>query len=239
MTPTDQKCAESSTYWHVFYYRPPGKFRFTHLGEIIKMLCQELDIYILYIYMTFLIIDMDFLYQFNLGLITPLFMKSFKKNVFLNFQKLPGLWLVGEVDNHVVIYGCKVTEGFSAFQRRSCLLCSHHGIIMKFSGVITNDRSDVHAKGQGQRSKVKVTEVKSQLSHFQTITPVSFHRWWWNDAQTWCCVGEVPYWFPRSWVKFQGHRAKKKKIDFDPNWSLPDCPIAFQGRLSNFKVTGL
>ena len=36
-------------------------------------------------------------------------------------------------------------------------LCSHHRIIMKFSGVITNDKSDVHAKGQGQRSKVKVT----------------------------------------------------------------------------------
>ena len=30
-------------------------------------------------------------------------------------------------------------------------LCSHHRIIMKFSGVITNDRSDVYAKGQGQR----------------------------------------------------------------------------------------
>ena len=28
--------------------------------------------------------------------------------------------------------------------------CSHHCIIMKFSGVITNGRSDVHAKGQGQ-----------------------------------------------------------------------------------------
>ena len=40
-------------------------------------------------------------------------------------------------------------------------LCSHHRIIMKFSGVITNDKSDVHAKGQGQRSKVKVTEVKT------------------------------------------------------------------------------
>ena len=39
-------------------------------------------------------------------------------------------------------------------------LCSHHHIIMKFSGVITIDRSDVHAKGQGQSSKVKVTEVK-------------------------------------------------------------------------------
>ena len=36
-------------------------------------------------------------------------------------------------------------------------LCSHHRIIMKFSGVITLDQSRVHAKGQGQRSKVKVT----------------------------------------------------------------------------------
>ena len=52
--PTDQKCVESSTYWQFFYYRPPGKFRFTHLGEIVKMLCQELDIYILYIYIEFL-----------------------------------------------------------------------------------------------------------------------------------------------------------------------------------------
>ena len=32
-------------------------------------------------------------------------------------------------------------------------LCSHHHIIPKFSGVITNDRSDVHTKGQGQRSR--------------------------------------------------------------------------------------
>ena len=32
-------------------------------------------------------------------------------------------------------------------------LCSHHRIIMKFSGVITNDQSKVHAKGQGQRSQ--------------------------------------------------------------------------------------
>ena len=39
-------------------------------------------------------------------------------------------------------------------------LCSHNRINMKFSRVITNDRSDVHAKGQGQRSKFKVTEVR-------------------------------------------------------------------------------
>ena len=56
--------------------------------------------------------------------------------------------------------------------------------IMKFSGFITNDRSDAHAKGQGQRSKVKVTEVNPQLSRFQTVTPVWIHIWWWNDAQS-------------------------------------------------------
>ena len=62
------------------------------------------------------------------------------------------------------------------------LLCSHHRIIMKFSGGITNDKSDVHAKGQGQRSKVKVTEVKTQPSRFLTVTPVWIHIWWWNDT---------------------------------------------------------
>ena len=61
-------------------------------------------------------------------------------------------------------------------------LCSHHRIIMKFSGVIINDKSDVHAKGQGHRSKVKVTEVMTPLSRFRTVTPVWNHIWWWNDA---------------------------------------------------------
>ena len=76
--------------------------------------------------MMLLIIDVDFLYQFNLGLIAPLFTASFhekfeKKDVFFfNFQKLAGLWLVGKVDNHVAIYGSKVAEGFSAFQRQYC-----------------------------------------------------------------------------------------------------------------------
>ena len=63
-----------------------------------------------------------------------------------------------------------------------CWLCSHDRIIMKFSGVITSDKSDVHAKGQGQRSKVKVTEVTTQLNRFRTVTPVWIHMWWWNDA---------------------------------------------------------
>ena len=58
--------------------------------------------------------------------------------------------------------------------------CSHHRIIMKFSGVITNDQSKVHAKGQGQRSKVKVTEVTTQLNRFRTVTPVWIDIWWLN-----------------------------------------------------------
>ena len=33
---------------------------------------------------------------------------------------MAGLWLAGEVVNHVGIYGSKAAEGLSAFQRRSC-----------------------------------------------------------------------------------------------------------------------
>ena len=61
-------------------------------------------------------------------------------------------------------------------------LCSHHRIIMKFSGVITNGGRKVHAKGQGQRSTVKVTEVTTHLNRFRTVTPVWIHIWWRNDA---------------------------------------------------------
>ena len=41
-----------------------------------------------------------------------------------------------------------------------------------FQEVLPMTKSDVHAKDQGQRSKVKVTEVKTQLSRFRTVTPV-------------------------------------------------------------------
>ena len=61
-------------------------------------------------------------------------------------------------------------------------LCPHHRIIMKFSGVITKDQGNVHAKSQCQRSKVKVTEVTTQLSRFRTVTPVWIHIWWWEDT---------------------------------------------------------
>ena len=59
-----------------------------------------------------------------------------------------------------------------------CSLCSCHRIIMKFLEVITIDRSDVHAKSRGQRSKVRVTEVMTPLSRFRTETPLWVHIWW-------------------------------------------------------------
>ena len=101
--------------------------------------------------------------------------------------------------------------------------CSPHRIIMKFSGVITNDRSDVHAKSQGQRSKVKVTEVKTQFSCFWTVIPVWIMILWWNDAQSLMLLRKGALnCFSRSPVKFQGHTAKKI-VDFDSKWAFPDC----------------
>ena len=44
---------------------------------------------------------------------------------------------------------------------------------MEFLGYIIIDRSDVDAKGQGQRAKVKVTDVMTPLSRFPTVTPVN------------------------------------------------------------------
>ena len=77
--------------------------------------------------------------------------------------------------------------------------------------------------------------------------------------KAWNSKEEMPYRFPRSSVKFQGHTALKI-VEFDPNWEFPECnsslnspmamkcctkletakkrcPIVFQGHPSNFKVT--
>ena len=62
-------------------------------------------------------------------------------------------------------------------------LCSNHRIIIELSGATTNDISNVHAKGQGKKSEIKVTEVKTQFSRFRTVTPVWIHQWLQNYAQ--------------------------------------------------------
>ena len=85
------------------------------------MLCQEFAIYVYD--------AIDNQYEFSVsvqpGIDCTTFhsffsWKVWKKNVFLNFQKLAGLWLVGQVHNHIVIDGSKVAEDFSTFQHRSC-----------------------------------------------------------------------------------------------------------------------
>ena len=85
--------------------------------------------------------------------------------------------------------------------------CSCHRITLKFSGVITIDRRDVHEKGQGQRPEVKVTEAMDPLSRFRTVTLVWIQLYM---AMQWCTKLDV---------------ASKR------------CPIVFQGHPSNFKVT--
>ena len=41
----------------------------------------------------------------------------------------------------------------------------------------TFDRSDTHAKDQGQKSKIEITEVKTQLSCFRTVTQTPRFNW--------------------------------------------------------------
>ena len=164
---------------------------------------------------------------------------------------MAGLWLAGKVVNHVGIYESKAAEGLSAFQRRSCFnewyflsvcpsvrpsvcpsvtpfwLCSHHRTIMKFSGVITKDQGKVHAKGQGQRSKVKVTDVTTQLNRFRTVTPVWIHIWWWNDAYSLMLLRRGALLF------FEVIRQVSLKIiEFDPDWAFPDCNFSLKSPMA-------
>ena len=83
---------------------------------------------------------------------------------------------------------------------------------MKCLGVITNDQSEVHAKGKGQRSKDRVTEVKTQhnfsgpLLQFELTFDDKMRR------KAWSSIQEVPYCFSRSFIKFQGNMGQKISI---------------------------
>ena len=103
-------------------------------------------------------------------------------------------------------------------------LCFHHRIIMKFSTIITNGKSDVHANANAQKSKVKVTEVKTQFSCFRTVTSVWIHS---HMATKWCTKLDKAY---QRWpivfkfiCQILRSRGIKKIVNFEPNWALPDC----------------
>ena len=55
-------------------------------------------------------------HQFNLRL------HHFSQFQRIKNQTLAGLWLAGEMVDHIGNYGSKVAEGLSAFQRRSCFI---------------------------------------------------------------------------------------------------------------------
>ena len=79
-----------------------------------------------------------------------------------------------------------------------------------------------HAKGQGQRSKVKVTEVTTQLNRFRTLTPVWIHTWWWNDTYSLMLLRRgVLLFFKVIRQISRSHSAKNCQID--PDWAFPDC----------------
>ena len=121
----------------------------------------------------------------------------------------------------------------------------------QFSGIITNDQSKVNAKDQGQRSKVKVTEVKTQLCRFRTVTPVWIHIWWWNDAHSLMVLIRGALLFSGSSVKFMVTQLQNRR--FWPSLNSPmamkartkleatykRCPIVFQDHTSNCKVKWL
>ena len=57
---------------------------------------------------------------------------------------------------------------------------------MKFSGIITIDKNNVHEKGSGQRSmSQRSKQIVPKFGRFGTEIPVLIHRWLRIDAQAW------------------------------------------------------
>ena len=49
--------------------------------------------------------------------------------------------------------------------------------------------------------------------------------------KAWCSIEEVPYCFPRSSIKFQGHTGQNIG-NFDPNWAFPDCSFSLNSPMA-------
>ena len=87
---------------------------------------------------------------------------------------------------------------------------------MKLSGGNTIDKRDLHATGQGQMSKVKVTEVKTNFATIWAFQDRNFRDGLEIMHKAWSNIKEVPYCFSRSSVEFQGHTGQTTG-DFDPS----------------------
>ena len=136
------------------------------------------------------------------------------------------IWLVQSVCPSVRPSVCLSVTPFSP--------CSHHRIIMKFSGVITMVRSDVHAKGQCQMSRSQRSTPNLAVSRLQ------FEFTYGNEIMhtAGSSIEEVPYCFARSSVKFQGHTALKI-VEFAPDWAFPDCNSSLNTQMATKWCTKL
>ena len=126
LSPTDQKCVKSSTYWQFFYYRPPGKLRwFTHLWEIVKKSHTHTYIYdVLDNWYGFSI--SDWLHHVSQFLV----MKYLKRKLFfLNFQKLAGLWMCDWFAKWIIMLRFMDLGWPRVFQRSNVSLVFHVSLL--------------------------------------------------------------------------------------------------------------
>ena len=109
-----------------------------------------------------------------------------------------------------------------------------------------------------QRHTAQKMTILTRIEAFRTVTSVLIRPWLWNHGQSLMSYRRVPYCFPRSSMKFQGHTGQKN-ADFAPNWAFPDfnsslnslmdlkwctkldvvrmrCSIVFQGHSLNCKL---
>ena len=139
---------------------------------------------------------------------------------FLNIQDIQCHWLLGfffSCDQAALWMFQSVCPSVCPLSVIPFSLCSHHCIIIKFSGVITIDRSDVDAKGQGQRSRSQRPKpclaISGLLLQFELIDGYEMIH------KAGSSLEEGPYCFSRSSVKCQGHMGQKNH-QFWPELSI-------------------
>ena len=66
------------------------------------------------------------------------------------------------------------------------------------------------------------TPILTQVERFWTGTAVWIHRWYLVTYKAWSGMEELPYYFSRSSVKFQGHKGWKT-YDLVPIWGFLGC----------------
>ena len=203
--------------------------------------------------MTLLIIDMDCLYQFNMGLIAPLFTVSFhekfEKKKFLKIFKSWQVcdWLV----KWIIMLQFMDLRWPRVFRRSNVGLVRSYYHGQKWCPC---KRSRSEVKGQ-------VTAINTLLSRFRTLTSVWIDIWQWNHAHSWKQHRRGVLLFCKVIRQIsRSHGSKDRRIwpklgvcglelqfkctngyeMMHKAWSsIEEVPYFFQGHPSNFKVTRL